>query len=63
MISTINLQEWSSKSIGSIFWLPAFNFPQSFLAAVLLSHSQKNNIAYDRLEFENVVSEFCFVFN
>ncbi len=36
---------------NALYWLPGFMAPQSFLAALLLTHAHKHNTAVDKLAF------------
>ena len=46
------IKEWLRKGEPTCFWFPGFFFPQSFLTAVLQSHSRKHSLPIDRLSFE-----------
>ena len=51
------IQRWVQKGQPAVFWFPGFFFPQSFLTAVLQSHSRKHSVPIDRLSFEACISE------
>ncbi|EAY02556.1 Dynein heavy chain family protein [Trichomonas vaginalis G3] len=51
------IQHWVSKGQPTVFWFPGFFFPQSFLTAVLQSHSRKHKLPIDALSFKAEVIE------
>jgi len=55
LLDRINfVTNWAKKGEPSCFWFSGFFLPQSFLTAVLQSHSRKYSVPVDRLSFEAV---------
>ena len=42
---------WVAEGAPTVFWLPAFYSPQSFLTALLQDHARQEHIEIDRLTF------------
>ena len=51
------MREWLSKGEPPWFWISGFFFPQGFLTGVLQTHSRKEVIAIDKLNFSFKVLE------
>lgn len=44
-------ESWVSNGPPTVFWLPGFYSPQSFLTAVLQDHARRRHVEIDRLSF------------
>lgn len=47
----VTFESWVAEGAPTVFWLPAFYSPQSFLTALLQDHARRDQIEIDRLVF------------
>jgi len=51
------LQGWCDRGIPTVFWLPGFFFPHSFLTATKQNYARKHKIEIDRIDFDSSVKD------
>jgi len=51
------MNEWRTSCVPNQFWMPGLFYPQGFMTGVLQTHSRKENLAIDRLNFAFKVME------
>lgn len=45
------MNQWRQNCVPDEFWMPGLFYPQGFMTGVLQTHSRKEGLAIDRLNF------------